>query len=97
MDEPETKSDDNYFVNEETKATKTIHSDTINITVVDENENEFIIEMDNYKTDITFDEIVTALTVGFESSYWYSRAGYKFIGVKKVDKVIIDQEIEDLL
>lgn len=96
LNPPEEKSQ-NDFIDNEVKATKTIHSDTINITMVDENENEFVIEMNNYKTDITFDEIVTALSVGLSSSYWISSAGYKFIGVKKVDKVIIDQEIEDLL
>lgn len=74
-----------------------VDTNCLDITIVDENENDVVISLYHYKENVTFEEIVTALSVGFSSGHWYSRSGYKFIGVKKVNKVIIHQEIEDLL
>lgn len=77
-------------------AATTTTTQTLDVVCVDSYANEYTFKLDNYRSDVTLTNVTTAFTVGIESGFWYSKAGYPFVSVKRASKVTTTKTTEGL-
>lgn len=73
--------------NQQVKAPVQTQTNTLDVVVVDTAGNEYTFRLDNFRSNVTLQEVQTAFAIGINSGYWYSRAGYSFVTVKRAAKV----------
>ena len=78
------------------KAPMQTTTDTLDVVCVDSYGNEYTFKLDKYKSNVTLAEVQTAFGYGINSGYWYSRAGYPFVSVKRASKVTTVKTTEAL-
>lgn len=71
-------------------------TNTLDVTCVDSYGNEYTFKLDNYKSTVTLSDVQTAFAIGINTGYWYSRAGYPFVSVKRASKVTLVKTTEAL-
>lgn len=69
----------------------------VRVVLEDANQNEFVVPIYNYKSDITFNDIVEAFQVIIDTNVWYSPSGSIIAGVKKADILHLDITEEDII
>ena len=72
---------------QETKATTQTTTNTLDVVCVDTYGNEYTFKLDNYKANLTLEAVQNAFNIGINSGYWYSRAGYQFVSIKRASTV----------
>lgn len=77
-------------------AATTTTTNTLDVICVDGYANEYTFKLDNYRTDVTLADVTTAFNAGINSGYWYSKAGYPFVSVKRASKVTTVKTTEGL-
>lgn len=65
----------------------TVSTQTLDVVCVDSYGNEYTFKLDNYRPDVTLEQVQAAFQKGIDLGYWYSRAGYPFMSVKRASTV----------
>lgn len=73
---------------EKTRATTQTETNTLDVVCVDTYGNEYTFKLDNFKSNLTLQNVQDAFDIGINSGHWYSRAGYQFVSVKRASTVV---------
>lgn len=72
---------------EETRATTQTQTNTLDVVCVDSYGNEYTFKLDNYKPNLTLQNVQDAFAIGINTGRWISRAGFPFTTVKRASTV----------